>query len=62
MGRIIFFVLVYWYVPLTNPAYILTTTNHMHHHRVCGLRPQAGPFFIFMGISWLAVIVSVAMG
>jgi len=29
---------------------------------VCGFRPQAGPFFIFVGINCLTVVTSVAMG
>ncbi|KAF8422453.1 P-loop containing nucleoside triphosphate hydrolase protein [Tirmania nivea] len=29
---------------------------------VCGFRPKAGPFFIYMGISCMTVILSVAMG
>jgi len=59
LSRLILFVLVYWYLSLLT---LLRKSGTDTLIRVCAFRPEAGPFFIYMGINCLTVILSVAMG
>jgi hypothetical protein len=64
VSRLVFFVLIYWFVPFYLPLPILRhRTGRLIKlpFRMCNFKPEAGPFFIFVAVNCATILLAITM-